>query len=54
MASRNDDVPWLGKDLIASKLTPHGEHSRGFMVYAVDENGSEVVKVAVAAARNGS
>jgi hypothetical protein len=39
-------------DLIASKLAPHGEHSQGFMVYAVDEHGSEVVKVAIAAPRN--
>jgi hypothetical protein len=39
-------------DFIASKLAPHGEHSRGFMVYAVDEYGSEVVKIAIAAPRN--
>ena len=39
-------------DLIASKLASKGGHSQGFMVYAVDEYGSEVVKVAIAAPRN--
>jgi hypothetical protein len=39
-------------DFIACKLVLHGEHSQGFMVHAVDEYGSEVVKVAIAAPRN--
>ncbi len=39
-------------DFIASKLAPDGEHSQGFMVYAVDETGSEVVRVAVAVGQN--
>jgi hypothetical protein len=39
-------------DLIASTLAPHGERSHGFLVYAVDEKGNEVVKVAISAARN--
>jgi hypothetical protein len=35
-------------DLLAYKLAPRGEHSQGFMVYAVDEHGSDVVKIVIA------